>query len=91
MTEETRTITINNLVYEVNALPPQVQEMINTHEVWSTDLAVARNHVRNAQVEVNKLGFAIAGLNNEIIRMVRDSGVAPVKDLSTQELQGPAE
>lgn len=88
--QEIQTITIDNLVYEFQAMPPQVQEMVMTNKRWNSEVEKQRTIIANAQVEINKLGYALAGLNTEVMRLVKECGVPPIRDLNEQPVASEA-
>lgn len=53
------TITFNDKVYVISALPQEVQELINIHQSWSVELGEQRR-------EVFKLEAALRGLLLEL-------------------------
>ena len=66
------TITFNDKVYVISALPQEVQELINIHQSWSVELGEQRR-------EVFKIEAALRGLLIELETRFK------VVDLATTE------
>jgi len=80
------TITFNNKVYQIGALPADVQELIGIHQSWTNELGGQRR-------EVFKLEAALRGLLSELelrfnavdAATASTNTVAPTADATTTD------
>jgi len=78
------TLTIDNLVYQIDQLPRGVQEMLGVITDWKANQLAAQNKLNEAQLQVNMWNYALTGLQNDLVNAVRRSGVAPIRDTSAK-------
>ena len=73
--EEAKTITIENVVYDIKALPSEVAKMVLASQTWVQQRVDHNKTIADSQLEINKINAALITLSNEIIRLVKESGV----------------
>lgn len=81
MTQEP-TVTVNGKTYQVNALPPELRDMLAVYQLWETELATARREVFKTEAAIRALTGELEGR----FKALEDAAAAMVA--ATAETQG---
>lgn len=76
MSQEKKTITINNKEYEIDSLSENVKSLLVVHSAWTQDREKAIKDMNDAKLELAKIEAALRDLSKEIVETVE----APAKE-----------
>lgn len=74
MTEEIKTVTIDNVEYEVEKLSPKAQALVKIYQKWAAE-------AQNQKLELAKTDAALRDLSRELIVAVKGEPEVAANDL----------
>lgn len=77
-------IRVDDIDYDFNSLPPEVQDMVTMFEMWSADATKHRVELQKAEIAINvmrdKVVEAIRRYNAELVKKLQNSGKSDPED-----------